>query len=256
VAVIREALAGRVLIADGAMGTMLQARGFPFSRCYEELNLAAPEMIREIHGAYVAAGADVIETNTFGANRARLATFGLEGKVAEINRAAVHLAREAAGALVFVAGAVGPAGTASEEIFREQIDVLLEAGVDLLIFETFVMPGELEQAVLAARKSGGDDLFVVAQTVTGYIPEGLPADLIGCNCGTGPEAAIATIQNMARWSRKPLSTMPSAGLPGGYLSPEAFAAYAPRFVAAGVRLLGGCCGTTPEHVRCLRAMIV
>lgn len=134
--------------------------------------------------------------------------------------------------------------------------MLLEAGVDLLIFETFLRPEELQQAVLSARKSAGDDLVVVAQTVTGDIPEELLADLIGCNCGTGPEAALATIENMARGSTKPLSTMPSAGLPGGYLSPQTFAAYAPRFVAAGVRLLGGCCGTTPEHVRCLRAMVV
>lgn len=282
----RRQLARRVLVADGAMGTMLYARGVFINRCYDELNLSAPDMVREIHQEYVRAGAEILETNTFGANRIRLGAHGLEEKLKAINQAGVRLAREAAGDGPFVAGSVGPLGVRIEplgptsfeearEAFREQIAALVEAGVDLLILETFGNLNELGEAVRAAREAAGADLAVIAQVTIddfGRMPDGheveaytremeaWPADVIGLNCSAGPKVMLETIERMAELTGKPLSAMPNAGHPATvegrkiYLgSPEYMAQYARRMIRAGVRIVGGCCGTTPEHIRLIRA---
>src|SRR5260370_6704332 len=170
----RDQLSRRVLVADGAMGTMLYDRGIFINRCYDELNLTAPDMIRQIHADYVKAGAEIVETNTFGANRMRLAAFGLGEKLRAINQAGVKLAREAARATAFVAGAVGPLGAniepltptsfaAARSIFREQVETLVEADVDLLVLETFYNLDELREAIFAAREVAGPEMVMVGQ---------------------------------------------------------------------------------------------
>jgi methionine synthase / methylenetetrahydrofolate reductase(NADPH) len=282
----RDQLSRRVLVADGAMGTQLYARGVFINRCFDELNLSAPDMVRQIHREYVKAGAEIVETNTFGATRPRLSSFGVGEKLAEINRAAVRLAREAAGDEAFVAAAVGPLGLRIEPLgptsfaearaaFREQIDVLLEAGIDALIFETFGNLDELREAVLAARDAAGDELPVIAQVTIddfGHLPGGAdtetftramdawPVDAIGLNCSVGPKATLEAIERMMEFSSKPMSAMPNAGLPQRvenrniYLcSPEYMAQYARRMIWAGVKIIGGCCGTTPDHIKLIRS---
>lgn len=282
----REQLGRRVLVADGAMGTMLYSRGVFINRCYDELNLSAPDLVRGIHEEYVRAGAEILETNTFGANPVRLASYGLAEKVAAINQAGVRLAREAAQQGAFVAGSVGPLGVRIEplgptsfaearEAFRRQIEALGEAGVDLLILETFGDLNELREAILAAREVAGTEWIVVAQVTIddfGRMPDGSepevfarrleewPADVIGLNCSVGPKVTLETIEKMMAYSAKPISAMPNAGHPATvegrkiYLcSPEYMAQYARRFVQAGVKIVGGCCGTTPEHIRALAA---
>jgi homocysteine S-methyltransferase len=282
----RDQLARRVLVADGAMGTMLYARGVFLNRSYDELNLSAPDLVRGIHQDYVKAGAEIIEANTFGANRVRLSAFGMAEKLGDINRAGVRLAREAARDTAFVAGAVGPLGVRIEPlgptsfaearaIFREQVDALAEAGVDLLIFETFGNLDELREAVMAARDSVGDSVPIVAQVTIddfGHLPGGAdtetftremdswPVDVIGLNCSVGPKAAFETLERMLAVSSKPMSAMPNAGLPmrvegrNIYLcSPEYMAQYARRMLWAGVKIIGGCCGTTPDHIKLIRS---
>src|SRR5271157_389922 len=182
----RDQLSRRVLVSDGAMGTMLYSRGVFINRCFDELNLSSPDLVRQIHLDYVKAGAEIVETNTFGANRTRLAGFGVAEKLRDINLAGVRLAREAARDAAFVAGAVGPLGVRIEPLgptsfaearaaFREQIDALLEAGIDLLIFETFGNLDELREAVWAGREAAGNDLAIVAQVTIddfGHLPGG------------------------------------------------------------------------------------
>jgi homocysteine S-methyltransferase len=281
----KEQLAQRVIVADGAMGTMLYSRGVFINRCFDELNLSAPDMVRQIHQEYVKSGAEIIETNTYGASRLRLSAFGLGEKVGDINRAAVKLAREAAKDIAWVAGAVGPLGVRIEPlgptsfdeargIYREQIGALVEGGVDLLILETFASIDELRQAALAAREVAGDDLAIVAQVTIddfGHLPGGadpatftremdaMPVDVIGLNCSVGPKATLETLERMLEYTTKPLSAMPNAGVPQRvegrniYLcSPEYMAQYARRMLWAGVRIIGGCCGTTPEHIKLIR----
>jgi homocysteine S-methyltransferase len=278
----RDQLAERVLVADGAMGTMLYAKGVFINRCYDELNLSAPATVKEVHEAYLKAGAEILETNTFGANRARLAHYGFADKLQAINAAGVRLAREAAEETAFVAGSVGPLGVRIEPLgptsfaearlmFREQIAVLVESGVDLLMLETFAVLNELREAIFAAREAAGDGIVVVAQVTIddyGNLPDGTstetfarkldewPADVIGCNCSAGPKVTLETIEKMQQYSRKPMSAMPNAGHPATvegrkiYLcSPEYMAQYARRFLWSGVRIVGGCCGTTPEHIK-------
>ena len=282
----REQLAERVLVADGAMGTMLYSRGVFINRCYDELNLSAPELVREVHQEYVKAGAEILETNTFGANRMRLSAHGLAEKLDAINQAGVRIAREAAGEQAFVAGSVGPLGVRIEPLgptsfaeargaFREQIEALIEAGVDLVILETFAVLNELREAVLAAREAAGPDLVLVAQvTIDDFrrMPDGTdtemftrkldewPVEVIGLNCSVGPKVMLETVEKMVSISSKPLSAMPNAGHPATvegrkiYLgSPEYMAQYARRFIRAGVKIVGGCCGTTPEHIRLMRS---
>jgi homocysteine S-methyltransferase len=282
----RDQLSKRVMVADGAMGTMLYARGVFINRCFDELNLSSADMVRQIHQEYVKAGAEILETNTFGASRPRLAGFGIAEKLRDINRAAVRLAREAAKDGPFVAGAVGPLGVRIEplgptsfaearEAFAEQIEALVEAGVDLLILETFGNLDELREAVMAARQVAGDEIAVVAQVTIddfGHLPGGTdtdtftremdswPVDAIGLNCSVGPKATLETIERMMQVSSKPMSAMPNAGLPmriegrNIYLcSPEYMAQYARRLLWAGVKIIGGCCGTTPDHIKLIRS---
>jgi homocysteine S-methyltransferase len=282
----REQLARRVLVADGAMGTMLYSRGVFINRCFDELNLSSPDMVRQIHQEYVKAGAEILETNTFGGTRQRLAAFGVAEKLRAINHAGVQLAREAARDTAFVAGAIGPLGVRIEPLgptsfaearamFREQIDALLEAGVDLLIFETFGNLDELREGVTAAREAAGDEIAIIAQVTIddfGHLPGGTdtekftremdswPVDVIGLNCSVGPKATLETIERMVQYTTKPISAMPNAGLPmrvegrNIYLcSPEYMTQYARRMLLAGVKVIGGCCGTTPEHIKLIRS---
>jgi homocysteine S-methyltransferase len=268
------------------MGTMLYSRGVFINRCFDELNLSAPDMVRQIHQEYAKAGAEILETNTFGASRQRLAAFGFADKLKAINQAGVRLAREAAKETAFVAGAIGPLSVRIEplgptsfaearETFREQIDALLEAGVDLLIFETFGNLDELREAVTAARDAAGHELPIVAQVTIddfGHLPGGTdtetftreidswPVDALGLNCSVGPKATLETIERMLEFTSKPLSAMPNAGLPmrvegrNMYLcSPEYMAQYARRLLWAGVKIVGGCCGTTPDHIKLIRS---
>jgi methionine synthase I (cobalamin-dependent)/5,10-methylenetetrahydrofolate reductase len=278
----RNRLKSKIIVADGAMGTMLYSKGIFINRCFDELNLSAASLVKEIHQEYVKAGAEVIESNTFGANRIRLASFGFAEKLKAINHAGVRLAREAAGEHAFVAGALGPLGAQIEPlgpisfaetraIFREQADALLEAGVDLLVLETFYELNELREAIFACREAAGADMVVIAQLTVeddGTLRDGTslvtytqsleqwPVDVIGINCSAGPKVALETVEKMLALTTKPLSAMPNAGLPATvegrniYLcSPEYTAQYARRFLQAGVRVIGGCCGTTPEHIR-------
>jgi homocysteine S-methyltransferase len=273
----------RVVVFDGAMGTMLYAKGVFINQCYDELNVRAPDLVREVHSAYVKAGAEVLETNSFGANRVKLAQYGLQDQVTELNRRAAELAREAAGESVFVAGAVGPLGiriepfgpTSREEaraIFREQIAALREGGADLILLETFGDIHEIEQAIFAARDVD-PSVPVIAQmtigqdglTAYGATPEDIArtldasgADIIGLNCSVGPQAILEAIERMAAITHRKLSAQPNAGMPrdvGGrtmYMaSPEYMASYARHLIHAGVKVLGGCCGTTPEHIRAM-----
>ncbi len=282
----RDQLSKRVLVGDGAMGTMLYARGVFLNRSFDELNLSSPDLVRGIHQDYFKAGAEILETNTFGANRLRLSAFGMAEKLKDINTAGVKLAREAARDTAFVAGAVGPLGVRIEPlgptsfaearaIFREQVDALAEAGVDLLIFETFGNLDELREAVLAGRESVGAAVPIIAQVTIddfGYLPGGAdpetftremdswPVDAIGLNCSVGPKATFETLERMLAVSSKPMSAMPNAGLPmrvegrNIYLcSPEYMAQYARRMLWAGVKIIGGCCGTTPDHIKLIRS---
>ncbi len=282
----REQLSRRVMVADGAFGTMLYARGAFINRCFDEMNLSAPDIVRQIHQDYVKAGADIIETNTFGANRSRLSGFGLAEKLQAINQAGVRLAREAAQEKAFVAAAVGPLGLRIEPlgptsfaearaIFREQLEALFGAGIDLLIFETFGNLKELREAVDAAREAGGKDPVIVAEVTIdddAHLPGGAtiesftremdswPVDVLGLNCSVGPRGMLEAIEQMAQHTSKPLCAMPNAGLPAVvegrniYLcSPEYMAQYARRLLWTGVKIIGGCCGTTPDHIKLIRS---
>src|SRR5579862_8602943 len=268
---LREELGKRVLVADGAMGTMLYAkRGFTH-RCYDEMNLSLPAMVRDVHQEYVRAGAEILETNTFGANRTRLQPFGFAEKVRAINHAGVRIAREAARDQAFVAGAVGPLGArvaplgnvgpeAARAIFREQISALLEAGVDLLLLETFRDLNELDEAVCAARDLSPEVILgaLVSIEDDGRLENGaspaeftqrldqMPVDIVGVNCSSGPRVMLETIEQMAAHTGKILCAMPNAGLPVNvdghnvYLcSPEYMADYARRFMEAGAKIVGG-----------------
>lgn len=304
---LTELLRARPLLADGAMGTLLNARGISFDDSFEHLNLTRPEFIADIHRDYAGAGADILESNTFGANRFRLSEHGLENQVAEINIRGVEIARATArdvGRAVLVAGSVGPLGAQlaplggvrlsdAQDAFYEQIGALEDAGVDLLIFETFSDFNEIAEAVRAARRVRAD-LPIVAEmtfnrdhrTLYGLDPESaaqklasLGVDVIGANCSTGPAGLMTVMERMrgaleqlARggfderaFGGRPapaLSVMPNAGFPenrGSRLAypatPAYFGEFAQRFARSGVRLIGGCCGTTPDHIRAMRAAL-
>jgi homocysteine S-methyltransferase len=281
-----EAIDERVLVCDGAMGTLLYAKGVFINRCFDGLNLTQPDLVAEVHAEYVRAGADVIETNTFGANRIKLASFGLGDKMQAINAEGARIARSAARDRAYVAGAIGPLGIRIEpwgrvgvdeaqEYFREQAQTLAEAGVDLFIIETFRDLNEIRAAVAAVRSVCA--LPIVAQMTTeedGSSLDGTPpeeftpaleatgADVIGLNCGVGPAPVLESIERMAGVTRARLSVQPNAGKPRDiegrtiYLSsPEYMASYARRFIQKGVRLVGGCCGTTPEHIRQIKSAV-
>jgi homocysteine S-methyltransferase len=279
----RELLSGDgIYVFDGAIGTMLYTKGIYINRSYDELNLTAPDLVREVHEEYVRAGADIIETNTFGATRNKLQPYGLDERLREINIAAARLAREAAGEKVYVAGAIGPLGMRIEpygptsfdeakELFREQAEALLEGGVDLFVLETFSDSSEIHQALRAIREIS--DLPVITQmtiqmdgnTVFGTSPELFTqqldewgADIIGLNCGVGPAITLTALEKMHQVTRKKLSVQPNAGLPRDvqgrqmYMcSPEYMSEFARRFIQVGASFIGGCCGTTPAHIKLL-----
>jgi homocysteine S-methyltransferase len=269
-----------VYVFDGAVGTRLYDKGIYINRSYDELNLTSPDLVREVHDEYIKAGADIIETNSFGATRHKLQPYGLEGKLRDINIAAARIARESAGDKAYVAGAVGPLGLRIEpfgptsfdeakDLFKEQVEALAEGGVDLFILETFSELSVIEQAIRAVREVS--DLPIVAQmtiqmdgkTTFGTTPEAftaaldaLGADVIGLNCGMGPNHVLTALEKMREVTTRNLSAQPNAGLPRDvqgrqfYMgSPEYMATFAKRFVQAGAKFVGGCCGTTPTHIK-------
>jgi methionine synthase / methylenetetrahydrofolate reductase(NADPH) len=290
-----ESLFGtRPVLCDGAMGTTLYSKGVFINQCYDELNLSQPELVRSVHEEYLQAGAEIIETNTFGANALRLRRYGLMDKVAEINRAGADLARKAVSQLkekqssdAWVAGCIGPLGVHLEPLgklgleeayaaFAEQIRALAEGGVDLLVIETMSALNEAEQAVLAAKDAAPELPVMVMVTVDeeancldGSSPETAAtrlaewgADAIGCNCSVGPATVLTAVERMAQVTNLPLVAMPNAGMPRAvdgrniYLcSPEYMASFARKFIKAGVRFVGGCCGTTPNHIRAIKSSL-
>ncbi len=287
-----DILAGQPALADGAMGTVLYARGIFINRCYDELNLSDPGLIMAVHEEYLQAGAQILESNTFGANRFRLSRHGLGSKVAEINAAGVRIAREAVAHLrekqageAWVAGSVGPLGVRLEPLgktgleearaaFAEQIRALAEAGADLLIIETMPALNEAREALLAAEETAPHLPVLVMVTVDdesncldGSSPQQAAALLtewgagaIGVNCSTGPSAVLTAVEAMRSATTLPIAAMPNAGLPRAvegrniYLcSPEYMASFARKAIAAGAQIVGGCCGTTPNHIRAMRS---
>lgn len=280
-----EAIAQGGLVVDGAMGTQLYERGVLYSACFEDLNLSRPELVKKIHDDYLRAGANVIVTNTFGANALRLEKHGLAGKVAEINAAAVAIAREAVGTRAYVAGNVGPSGwfmgdpSAADmdrvkSALREQCDALVAAEVDVLAVETMRQTSEIKLAVAAAREAAGSKIPVIASASVdenGRMSDGTSArelalmlkdlgvDVVGINCSEGPMTVLDAAEAMLE-SGLPVYAVPNAGLPRRvderlvYVStPEYFGVYARRMFKLGVKLVGGCCGTTPEHIKRIAA---
>ncbi len=269
-----------VFVFDGAIGTRFYDKGVYINRSYDELNLTSPDLVREVHAEYVKAGADIIETNTFGATRHRLKAYSLENKLHEINVAGAKLAREAAGETVFVAGAIGPLDlriepygpTSFDEakaMFAEQIAALLEGGVDLFLLETFSDLSEIQQAIRAVKElsdlpiiaqmtidTSGKTIFGAdAETITQRLDE-YGADVIGLNCGVGPTHILTALEKMRGATTKRISAQPNAGLPRDvqgrqfYMcSPEYMSKFAKRFIKAGATFIGGCCGTTPQHIK-------
>ncbi len=290
-----ERLAQGPLLLDGALGTMLYEAGVSLDDCFDALNLTRPELVATVHRQYIAAGADIIETNTFGANRYRLEPFGLGHKVRDINRRAVKIAREEreiSGRPVLIAGSVGPTartlapfGTADpgavQDVYREQVEALLEGGVDLLSLETIGSLDEMVAAIAAARSAA--DLPIVAlltfaedgRTISGNTPEAVVdalfeagIDALGANCSVGPQRILPVLTAMREralaigWEDLPLACMPNAGWPahvGGRVmypsSPEYFGVFARQAADVGIRLIGGCCGTTPDHTRVMRSTL-
>lgn len=285
---IKEQLNKRTLLLDGAMGTMLQAYGLESGGCSEEWNISHPQVVQKIHQEYIKAGADVILTNTFGANRIKLRSFGREADILKINEIAVSIAKGAIdkeGSLekrIFIAGSVGPTGKILEpygdlkvselyENYKEQVVILEKAGVDLIILETFYDLEEIKAALKATKEN--TDLMVIAsmtfdknlKTIYGVDPEravtvieNKGADGVGANCGTGPEVLYKVLKIMKKVSKTYLMVEPNAGMPelleGKVVypaSPKIMADYTEKFVKLGLNLIGGCCGTTPLHIKAM-----
>ena len=271
-----------VVLFDGAMGTMLYDRGIFINRCFDEINLSNPGLVEDIHGEYIDAGAGIIETNTFGANRFKLALHGLDDRLAEINRVGAEAAMRVSAGRAIVAGAIGPLGiriepwgpTSNEEAaaaFAEQASALLEGGIDIFVLETFADLNEIQQAINGVRSV--TDLPLVAQMTLqqdglglyGTEPaefairlDGWDVDVVGVNCSVGPRVMLEAIEKISGEVEKWISAQPNAGIPQSvdgrniYMtSPEYMAEYARRFVKAGARIVGGCCGTTPAHIRAI-----
>ena len=279
-------LKDNIVLFDGAMGTMLYSRGIYINRCFDELNLSRPELVKEIHNKYIRAGSEVIETNTFGANRFKLNAHGFDEEVSSINYQGARIAREEAGEDIWVAGSIGPLGiriepwgpTSVEEardVFKEQAKALYDGGVDIFILETFFDLGEIQQAIIAVKEIC--DLPVIAQmtigddgnSLYGTTPEHFAkrlsewgSDVVGINCSVGPQIMLIALEKMVRVADKPISIQPNAGVPRNiegrniYLvSAEYMADYTKRFIQTGAKIIGGCCGTTPEHIRAMRDAI-
>ena len=279
-------LKDNVVLFDGAMGTMLYSKGIYFNRCYDELKLSNPDIVKEIHREYINAGVDCIETNTFGANRFKLQNHGFREKLGAINYEGAKIARETAGKEILVAGSIGPLGvriepwgslsaTEAKEAFLEQVEALVKGGIDLLILETFSDLSEIRQAIVAVKEvcefpiiasmTIGDD----GNTLYGSSPEKFTmqldewgADVIGLNCSVGPQIMLEVLEKIVNITEKPLSVMPNAGTPQNvegrniYLaSSEYMAEYARRFIKAGAKIVGGCCGTTPDYIKSMRNMV-
>jgi methionine synthase I (cobalamin-dependent) len=285
-------LTQKPMLCDGAMGTMIYGRGIPFERCFDELNVSQPALIAEIHRDYIAAGADIIQTNTFGANRFRLVEYGLENQVTGINQAGVELARRTVDAsykTVLIAGTIGPLGQwlapigrlrrqQVRQAFREQVSALIEAGVDLIVFDTFADLSALKEAVLVTRELS-DDIPIITQvtfnddmrTPLGHTPQKvadrlgeLPIDVAGINCSLGPSGVLRTLRRLAEAlpAGTLLSAQPNAGWPerrGGRImypaTPDYFSEYTLALVEAGARVVGGCCGTTATHIARMRTAL-
>ncbi len=279
------------VLCDGAMGTMFYARGIFINRCYDELNLTEPQLVRDLHEQYLMAGAELIETNTFGANAIRLKRFGLEGQVAEINAAGVRLARAAVDGMrekhahqAFVAGAMGALGLPEAErdpatmlaAYSEQVRALVDAGVDLFVVETITAMAEAKAAMDAIRNVAPTLRVIAMVTVTeagnvidGTSPEDAArlleewgASAVGCNCSDGPQRVLDTIERIRRVTKLPIAAMPNAGLPSCvdgrniYLSsPEYLASFARKAMRLGATIIGGCCGTSPAHIKAMRSSV-
>ena len=275
-----EYLEGRLVLFDGAMGTYLYQQGVFIDKCYDELNLANPDLVRKVHREYLNAGATTLETNTFGANRVKLSRHNLGDRAADINREGARLARECATDRAYVAGSIGPLGVQIEpigsvpvavlrEAITEQAGALADGGVDLFVLETFHDLLEMEEAVRAVRAVSdlpilslmtvqedgktrhGNDVEEITERLSA-----LPVTALGLNCAVGPKPMFDFLERMAERSHKPIAVMPNAGRPQVvdgrmfYMStPDYFCVYAKRFIEAGARILGGCCGTTPDHIR-------
>lgn len=281
-----ERLAEKPLLFDGGMGTELYKKGIFINKCFDELNITNPALVKQVHIDYINAGADVLETNTFGANRPKLSKYQLQNQLYDINFNGAKIAREVAPDKTLIAGAVGPLGIQIEplgplskeeakDLFKEQIKPLIDGSVDLIIFETFIYPDELNQAVAAAREIG--NIAVIAQmtidedgsSLTGAQPEimlrdliATQADAIGINCTAGPRVMLNWLETIRELTTLPISIMPNAGKPKNidgrniYLtSPEYMGEYAKHFIQAGANIIGGCCGTSPEHIKRMRATI-
>ncbi|MBR9976340.1 MAG: bifunctional homocysteine S-methyltransferase/methylenetetrahydrofolate reductase [Bacteroidetes bacterium] len=281
-----ERLTRGVVLFDGGIGTEFYRRGVFINKCYDELNLSNPTLVEQVHRDYVKAGVDVIETNTFGANPSKLSAHGLLDSLEDINRRGAEIARLAAGDDVYVAGSIGPLGVQMEplgplareevrELFARQIRALCAGGVDLFVLETFIYPEELEQAILAVRECC--DKPVIAQitinddtsSLTGASPEvlvqemaAMGPDVLGVNCTVGPSVMLNWLEQVRGLTALPIAVMPNAGKPKSvdgrniYLtSPEYLGTYAKRYIQAGANVIGGCCGTGPEHIRHMRNAI-
>jgi methionine synthase / methylenetetrahydrofolate reductase(NADPH) len=283
----KERLQNEIIVFDGGTGTYLYEKGVFINRCFEELNMTNPELVAEVHRDYINAGADVIETNTFGANRYRLAAQGLELKVYELNVKGAQLAKSVASGKVLVAGAIGPLGVQIEplgklsfdeakEAFAEQARGLLDGGVDIIVFETFSMVDEIVQGVRAVRELNADIPIIAQVTINseGGLLSGetlerfvetisqYNVDAIGMNCSEGPKRMLESLERLRELTTLPLCVQPNAGLPqniGGrnlYMtSPEYMAEYAKRFIQTGASIVGGCCGTSPVHIKAIRRAV-
>lgn len=276
----------RVILFDGATGTMLYNRGVFINQCFDQVNLTNSRLIKEIHTDYANAGADVLQTNTFGANQFKLAQHGLSDSLEEINYQGAKLAREVAGNQLFVAGSVGPLGVKIEpwgklsrkeanDAFKEQGQALLNGGVDLFVLETFSDLSEIEQAILALREladlpiiaemtidESGNSLYGTATETFTHQLDKWGADVVGINCSVGPPPMMDALEKMVHVTKKPIIIQPNAGNPrvveerNMYLaSAEYMGEYALRFIKAGARLVGGCCGTTPEYIKTMEKSV-
>jgi len=276
----RDYLRDNIVVFDGAMGTELYNKGVFINRCFDEMNLSNADLVSEVHRGYRKAGVDVLETNTFGANRSKLKKHGFHEKVAEINAAGAVIARDIAGDELYVAGSMGPLGIKIEpwgptgldearEVFREQAVALVGGGVDLVSLETFTDTNECHQAILAVRdvsdlpivahmtlQEDGNSLYGTASEIFARLLEGWGVDAIGVNCSVGPHVMLTAVERILRVTSLPVAVQPNAGIPRDidgrniYLcSPEYMGTYAKRFIQAGAKIVGGCCGTTPEHLK-------